>query len=75
MAASNSKLMKFIRVTDLTWESRRRRTFLATITKNLITHKYNCTVDNGGGNLGDFNTLRNAKNAFRKFLHDKPVIV
>ena len=70
--------MKFTKSADNQWQSRPQRGFIGTIDFNPAgtppTGRYTLTVDSGVGVIGDFTTLRKAKNAFRKFLRDKPVL-
>lgn len=65
------KKINWNRTSDTTWESdgRRTLTYTATITKTANDHAL--VVNPGAVAVGVFGTLKNAKNAFRKFLHDK----
>lgn len=73
MGFNDSPLLKFKKTSNTTW-AKTIRGYTATVTFNALAtpDRYNCTVD-GVGSLGDFTSLRKAKNAFRKFLLNKPV--
>jgi hypothetical protein len=73
MAFNDSPLLKFKKSANDVWLSRPRRGYLGTITRSISSLPFNLTIDSGVGSIGDFSTLRQAKNAFRKFLLDKPV--
>lgn len=59
------------KASDTTWtaDARRSVTYTATITKTGNNHAL--VVNPGAIAVGTYATLRNAKNAFRKFLFDK----
>lgn len=76
MGLNDSPLLKFKKTANNEWQSRPRRGYIGTITRSLVPatpQPFNLTIDSGVGSVGDFDTLHQAKNAFRKFLRDKPV--
>ena len=73
---SDSALMKFTKTANLEWTSKgvnRGYTGVIIFLDAPATQRYTITI-NPGAVVSTHNTLRNAKNEFRKFLLDKPVL-
>ena len=62
------------RISDTQWQTKAHRAgnWVGTITLGAGANPYSLTISGGGGTT-TWPTLRNAKNAFRRFLFDKPV--
>lgn len=68
--ASNYDKIRWQKTSDAQWTSNPERGYTATIDYAAGENPYTLTVD---GEESSWPTLRNAKNAFRRFLSDKPV--
>jgi hypothetical protein len=64
--------IKWFKVNNTKLETKNHRGYIGTIDILNTSPKYKLTIS-GYGVLGTYKTLANAKNAFRKFLFNKPV--
>lgn len=71
MSGSDNKNNTWTKTSDTTWQAKAYRTvtYTAVITKTGNNHAL--VVNPGAIAVGTFETLKAAKNAFRKFLFDK----
>jgi hypothetical protein len=71
----NDKFIGWRKQSDTQWETLNKRGFVGTIDYVPGVDPYTLTITGTGAPAPvSYKTLRIAQNAFRKFLHDKPVL-
>lgn len=69
-----SDKITWFKISNTQWQTKAKREglWVGTITLGAKPNPYTLSISGGGGS-SSWPTFRNAKNAFRKFLQDKPV--